>query len=169
MNELSSGSDWNSLLLFAAYGVLIFLYLIILKVLMNCIEQLTSKSTPATRSVIDVDIHREAANRHVDDKSHTFDAFGFAMTFLKLIISLGGIVAIFVLITIKLNVFFAFGISVLVGVIVWQFMEWRKGKGKEVIKHYEGIFIQIGGYNIGTLIFFVIALILVTVGLVLLP
>lgn len=170
MEELHAGTDWNSLIVFIAYGLLICLYLVTLKLLLNCIEQLmSSKNNPVRRSIIDVDIHREAANRHADDKTHMFDPYAFALTFLKIFILITGVAGIFIIITIKLNVFFAFGIAVLVGVIAWQLVQWHNRKGKEVVRRYENIFIKIGGYNIGTLIFFVIALVLITAGLILLP
>lgn len=170
MNNLSSAVEWDSLIFLAAYGVLILLYLVILKLLMNCIEQLTAKgSNTFHRSVIDVQIRQEAANLHTDDKTHTFDAFLLAMTFLKAVVLVVGLAGVFILVTLKLNIFFAFGVAALASVVAWQINLWRKGKGKDIIKRSEHIFIQVGGYNIGTLIFFIIALILVTAGLILLP
>lgn len=169
MNEMSSNLEWDTLLLFAAYGVLIFLYLIILKLLMNCIEQMSQKNIRTQRSVIDVDIHRDAGSRHADDKMRTFDAFYFALTFLKLAVAIGGVVGIFVLITLKLNVFFAFGIAALTGVGVGQFIQWKNGRGQEIMKRYDSLFTRMGGYSTVMFIFFLIALIVVTILLILLP
>lgn len=169
MNEMSPGFEWDTLLLFAAYGVLIFLYLIILKLLMSCIKQMTQKNVRMQRSIIDVDIHRDAGSRHADDKMRTFDAFYFALAFLKLAVALGGVVGIFILITLKLNVFFAFGIAAAVGVLVGQVIRWKNGKGQEFMKRYDGLFIRLGGYSTAMFIFFLIALCVVTVALVLLP
>jgi hypothetical protein len=170
MNELSSGVDRGSLLIIIAYCVLIALYLLILKVLLNFVEELMSKNRRgAQRSIIDVEIHEELANRHADDKTHTFDAYGFALNFLKVVIAFVGIVGGFLILVYKLNIFFALVAALLIAVVTWQFIQWKKGRGKEFIRRYENLFIRIGGYNLGTLIFFVIALLLVTVGLILLP
>lgn len=169
MNDLTSESEWSILLRAGIYALLILAYFIILKVLLSCIEQLLSKNGRSHKSVIDVQIHQEAANRHADDKDHTFDAFNMALEFLKIVLILGGVVGLFVIIVLKLNVFFAFGIYTLLGVVAWQLVQWRNSNGKEVIKRYEDFIIRIGGYNAGTFVVFSIALILVTVGLIMLP
>lgn len=170
MHELGTGTDWNSLFLIMGYGVLIFMYLVILKVLMNCIEQImSSKNNQHHRSIIDLDIRQEAANRHIDDKNHTFDAYAFALAFLKVAVAIGGVVGIFIILLLKFNVFLATGVFAFILIFTWQFMLWREAKGREIINKYETKFIEIGGYNIGTLFFFALALILVTVGLIALP
>lgn len=169
MNEMSSGFEWDSLIVFAVYGVLIFLYLIILKMLMNCIEQMSQKNLRTQRSIIDVDIHRDAGSRHADEHMRTFDAFYLALTFLKLALALGGIFGIFILITLKLNVFFAFGIASAVGVAVGLFIQWKEGRGRDIMKRYDNLFARMGGYSTVMFVFFLIALAVVTIVLILLP
>lgn len=169
MNNLSSdASSWDYFLLFAAYGILILLYIVILKALMNCIEHMMSKNHHSQRSVIDVQIHQNSKIHH-DDKMKSFDFYPLALEFLKISLIIGGLVEIFVLITLKLNVFFAFGISVLVAGIGWQVHQWHNGGGHDLVAKYENVLIRIGGYNIVTLIFLFVAFIFVTIGLVLLP
>lgn len=169
MNSLS-GNETTSLVYLFAYGILLLLYIVILKLFMNCIDELMTKSHSVVhRSIIDVQIRQEAANRHTEDKTHTFDAYMIAMTFLKIIILLGTLTGIFVLLIIKLNIFFALGTAVLMAVVAWQFNVWRNGKGKDLVKRSESVFIQLGGYSLGSLIILAIALILISVGLIILP
>lgn len=169
MNNLS-GNESGELIYLFAYGLLLLLYLIILKLFMNCIDELMSKShTLSHKSVIDLQIRQEAANRHTDDKTHTFDAYRMAITFVKIVILLCTLTGIFVLLIIKLNIFFALGMAVLMGIVAWQVNNWRNGKGKEVVRRSEDVFIQMGGYSLGSLVILGIALILISVGLILLP
>lgn len=169
MNSLSD-SEGTALIYLFAYGILLLFYLIILKLFMNCIDELMTKHHSVShRSVIDVQIRQEAANRHADDKTHTLDAYMIAVTFLKIVILVGMLTGIFVLLIIKLNIFFALGMAVLMGLIAWQLNTWRKGKGRDVVRRTEDIFIQMGGYSLGSLIILAIALILISIGLILLP
>lgn len=171
MIDFSSGIEIGSFFLFFVYGVLIVIYLAVLKAFVDCLGQfMTKHHTPHHRSVVDLGIRQEAANRHADDKTHIFDPFQLAITILKLFSIFGGIMAAFVIITLKFNVFFAFGVTALVALIVWQFINWQHGnRGRIIVRKYEKTIVQMGGHSVGAMILLFIALSLITLGLILLP
>ena len=169
MDQLSSDINWDSLIILAAYGVLILMYLIVLKLLMRCLEQMFNKAPQAQNTVVDMDIRLEAANKHADDKNFMFDPYGVAVVIVKVFFSIAAIVAAYTIVMIKLNVLIATSGAVFIGVAVWRLNEWRKRGGAHKLEEYDEAFARMGGYNIGTLIFLVIAFILATVGLIVLP
>jgi hypothetical protein len=113
---------------FLAYGILILLYLIILRLLLNLLQQMGDKHI-AQRSVIDRDIHRTMTN-HVETSMHAFDAYNIAIVIVKGGISAIAMAAIIVLLVIKFG-FLATGVLIVIVVtVIYAVDHWLKSREK---------------------------------------
>lgn len=73
--------------IFLAYGLLILIYIFILRLLLNLLQQMGDKHS-IQRSVVDRDIHQTMTHR-VETSMHAFDVYGIAIVIAK-----GGIATI---------------------------------------------------------------------------
>lgn len=165
MNKLTDDSiNWPTIV---AYALLIVLYFIILRLLLNCIQQLTKKHRDQ-RSVIDADIHQESLETRVDDSMVGMDIYGRTIAFLRLVLITVAILGVALILAIKLNIILAVSICMLAGLITWRLLRWKKnvetGARYDIISFVLEKFVAIGG-NIGTVIFLMVALVITAFGL----
>lgn len=124
----SIARDGTGLPLLLAYGFVILLYLIILRLLLNMIQQMGDKHL-TQRSVVDRDIHKMMDNR-VETSMHAFDVYTVA-----LIIAKGGIAALFmaaiiVLLSVKVGILATAMLIAIVITMLWGVNHWLKSQEK---------------------------------------
>ncbi len=166
MNELrDSGVDWAVIV---GYAVLILLYFVILRLLLNCIEQLTKKHH-TQKFAVDSDIHQENAETRIDDSMVGMDIYGRTIAFLRIVIAALAVLGVVIILAVKLNIILAVTISIVAGIVTWRLIHWKKRSEHkyDIIEFVFDKLVSIGG-NVGTAIFLVVALIVVALGLVLL-
>ncbi len=161
MDPLSNNT--SNLWVFMGYGVLIFLYLVILRLLLNFIQQLGHKYR-TQKSVVDVDIHRTMTPK-IDDSMTAFDPYSIAMAVVKGALAVGGIALVLAILVIKLGVIATGLILVIVILLLWAVSHWLHQKEDSSFRHQVSRFVKTGGNAISVTLL-LIALALVTIALV---
>ena len=108
------------------YGAIILLYLLILQLLLNVLQQLSDKHRPQ-RSVIDVDIHRTMTPR-IESSMHTFDISSVALIIAKAGISVAAMAAVIVLLVIKIGILASITLVAIVILVAWAIDVWLKSR-----------------------------------------
>lgn len=140
-----------------AYGFLILTYLIILKVLLNILEQMSDKYR-VRKSVIDTAIHRTIPS-DLDSSMQAFNIFSVALVIAKWGIVTIAMAAIIVLMVIKVGIIATALLIAITVLLLWAMNRWLKSREKahsaqaEVRKYIE----KSGG--VGTIILLSIILV----------
>lgn len=151
-----------------AYMVLVLIYLLILKLLLNAIQSLTH-GYRTQRSIIDLEIHRQSPSDRIEDSMRDMNVFQGTVALLRVLVAFVGLVGVMALLIIKLNFFVAVLIAGVSSLVAWQFVQWRRrGKANARLEQYFEAFLS-GGGNVVTIGLLIVALVCVTVGLLLLP
>lgn len=124
----SIANNGFSLPIFLAYGFIILIYLVILRLLLNLLQQMSDKHI-SQRSVIDRDIHRVMTN-DVETSMQAFNAYNIAIVIAK-----GGIAAIamagvLVVLVLKFGILTAVLLVVMAVAILWAINHWLKSREK---------------------------------------
>lgn len=149
-----NGVTFSSLI---AYGILIFLYLVILRLLLNVLQQMSDKHI-LQKSVIDRDIHRTMTSR-VETSMHAFDVYSVAIVIAKGGIATLAMAAIIVLLVIKVGLLATVLLITIVILLLYGYSRWAKSREKaeslrgEIKKNLQ----KAGG--IGTILMLSIALV----------
>jgi hypothetical protein len=123
-----SGADSSiSLGTFIAYGVLIFLYLVILKLLLNLLQQMGARQSQ--RSVVDRDIRR-TWNRRDESSMYAFDIYGASLVIAKGGIATIAMAAIIVLLVLKFGLLATGVLIVMVVVALYGVDHWLRSREK---------------------------------------
>jgi hypothetical protein len=160
------GDDTLSLPIFIAYGILILLYLVILKVLLNLLQQLGSKHR-TQRSVIDVDIHNTMTPR-VDSSMQTYDVRSIANIIARGVITAIAMAILIVLSVVKIGLL---ATLVLLGIVIlcmWAINQLLRQISKTEVMKTIHKYTQLGGSNTGAILLLSIALVVVLFFLVIL-
>lgn len=124
--QMSDGSP-ISLAVLVLYGLIISFYLIILRLLLDMLQQLGRHHTQ--KSIIDVDIHRTMTSR-VENSMHTFDITSVAVTIAKGGISVVAMAAIIVLLVIKVGLIATILFITIVILMAWAMNVWLRSREK---------------------------------------
>lgn len=124
-SETATG-NMPSMGIFLAYGLLILLYLFILRLLLNLIQRMGDKGAIG-KSIIDRDIHQTMTNE-VETSMHAFNAYNIAIIIVKFAVAAIAMGAIEVIMVMKFGVLAAALLTVLVVLIAWAFNHWLKSK-----------------------------------------
>ncbi len=145
-----------------AYGLLILLYLIILKLLLNLLQRLGKERYH--KSVVDREIHATMTNR-VETSMHAFDVYDIALIIAKAGIATIAMAAIIVLLVIKVGVLATALLIIITVTVLYAVSTWLKSQEKpgtmraEVRKYIR----KTGG--VGTVIILSLALVLLLFGM----
>lgn len=121
--------DSVSLTVLFLYGLIILLYLIILRLLLNMLQQLNDKHHRTQKSIIDVDVHR-IMTPQVESSMHAFDISTLAITIAKGGIAAIAMAAIIVLLVLKIGFFATLIIIAIVILIAWALDLWLRSREK---------------------------------------
>jgi hypothetical protein len=158
------GNDTLSLPILIAYGILILLYLVILKVLLNLLQQLGSKHR-TQRSVIDVDIHN-TMTPHVDSSMQTFDVRSIANIIARGIVTVTAMAILIVLSVIKIGFLATVVLISIVILCMWAINQLLRQMSRTEIMKTVHKYTQLGGGNTGAIVLLSIGLVVVLFGLV---
>jgi len=111
-----------------AYGMIILLYLVILRLLLNLLQQMGDKHR-TQRSVIDVDVHRTMTPQ-VDSSMHAFDIYSIAIVIAKGGIAMVAMAAMIVLLAIKVGILATVLIVAMVVLCLWTVNQWLRSREK---------------------------------------
>ena len=109
-----------------AYGFLIFLYLVILRLLLNLLQQMGDKHV-LQKSVIDRDIHSTMTNR-VETSMHAFDVYSVAIVIAKGGIATLAMAAIIILLVIKVGILATILLIAIVIMLLYAYNRWTKSR-----------------------------------------
>lgn len=111
-----------------AYGLIILLYLIILRLMLNALQQLGEKHR-YQKTVVDADIHR-TMNDRIERSMDTFDIYSMAIVIAKGGIAAVAMAAIIILLTLKVGIIAT--ILVITGVVLclWTANRWLRSQEK---------------------------------------
>lgn len=112
----------------AVYGFIIVLYLIILKLLLNALQQLTDKDSEK-RSIVDMQIHR-TTQAQIEESMHTFDISAAAMVIAKAAFVVVALAAVIVIVVVKVGYVPALLLAGIVGGSLWLVRTWMKGQDR---------------------------------------
>jgi 4-hydroxybenzoate polyprenyltransferase len=139
-----------------AYGFVIFLYIIILKLLLNLLQQMGDKHR-IQKSVIDVDVHR-VMTPEIDSSMQAFNVYSIATVIARGGIAAVAMAAIIVLMVMKVGVLPTFLLITIVIALLWAFNHWMKSREKpESFRGEIRKYIQKSG-SVGSVIMLSIAL-----------
>jgi small-conductance mechanosensitive channel len=127
MNTLAANGLSFPILL--AYGLLILLYLLILKLLINLLQQMGDKHM-LQRSVIDRDIHQTMTNR-VETSMHAFDIYSVAIVIAKGGIAVLAMAAVMVLLVLKVGVLATMLLVIVVILLLYAYNQWVRSREKD--------------------------------------
>lgn len=113
---------------FIAYGFLILLYLMILKLLLNVMQRMGDRHL-AQRSIIDRDIRRVMTNR-VETSMQTFDVYSVALIIAKGGIATLAMAAVIVMMTLKFGPLATGALVVMVIAILYAVNRWLRSREK---------------------------------------
>lgn len=135
---LASDNDL-SLPVFMAYSLVILLYFVILRILLQLLQQVGNRHG-VRRSIIDTNIHATMIPR-VDNSMDTFDIYSMAVVIAKFGIATVAIAGVIVLLVLKLGVLAAAILVLLAILVLWALNHWlrsreRPGSIKTEIRHY---------------------------------
>jgi uncharacterized membrane protein YidH (DUF202 family) len=126
MNSLAeNGVTFSSLI---AYGILIFLYLVILRLLLNMLQQMSDQHV-LQKSVIDRDIHKTMTNR-VETSMHAFDIYSVAIVIAKGGIATLAMAAIIVLLIVKVGLLATIFLIAIVILLLYGYNRWARSREK---------------------------------------
>lgn len=111
-----------------AYGLLILLYLLILRLLLNLLQQMTNKHYTA-KSVIDRDIHR-VMNDNVETSMHAFNVYSLATLIVKAGVTTIAMAAIVVLLVVKVGIFATTLLVLICLILLWTLNQWLRRREK---------------------------------------
>lgn len=140
-----------------AYGFLILTYIVILRILLNILEQMSDKYR-VRKSVIDTAIHRTVPS-DLDSSMQAFNIFSVALVIAKWGIVAIAMAAIIVLMVIKVGIIATALLIAITVLLLWAMNRWLKSREKahsaqaEVRKYIE----KSGG--VGTIILLSIILV----------
>jgi hypothetical protein len=126
MNTLAT--DGISFPILLAYGLLILLYLLILKLLLNLLQQMGDKHR-IQKSVIDRDVHR-VMTPQVDSSMQTFDPYGVAIIIAKGGITAISMAAVIILSVLKVGIVATALLVVIAVLFLWAINHWLKAREK---------------------------------------
>lgn len=126
MDSFSSNTPGLPILL--AYGFLILIYLVILRLLLNLLQQMSNKHR-IQRSVIDSDIHQTMSS-NLDGSMQTFDAYPIAIVIAKGGIAAISMAAVIVLMVIKVGIVATASLVVIVVLFAWAVNHWLRSREK---------------------------------------
>ncbi len=148
-----------SLPILLAYGLLILLYLVILRLLLNFLQQLGSKHR-TQRSIIDVDIHNTMTPR-VDSSMQTFDVHSIANTIARGIVTVVAIAILLVLAVIKIGILATIILLAIIVLCLYAINQLLRQMSKTEIMKSVHKYTQLGGGNTGAILLLSIALVVV--------
>lgn len=123
-----SGADNSiSLGVFIAYGILIFLYLVILKLLLNLLQQMGARQ--AQRSVVDRSIRR-AMTRKDESSMYAFDIYSISLVVAKGGIATIAMAAIIILLVLKFGLLATGVLIIMVVVALYGVDHWLRSREK---------------------------------------
>jgi len=117
-----------SLPIFLMYGLLILLYLIILRLLLNLLQQLGDKHA-YQRSVVDRDIH-QTMTRRVETSMHAFNVYDLAIVIAKAGITTIAMAAIIILLTVKFGIVATILLIAITIILLYTVDRWLKSREK---------------------------------------
>lgn len=158
-------NDTTSLPMLLAYGLLILLYLLILKLLLNFLQQMGDKHR-TQKSVIDVDIHNTMTPQ-VESSMHTFDVYSIAIVIAKGGITATAMAAIIVLLVLKVGILATALLILIVIVFLWGLNHWLNHREKVGTIREIRRYVQKSG-SVGSVVMLSIALVVVLFGMILL-
>jgi|GEM_PF-7096634 len=121
------GDPVNLTLLFL-YGLIILLYLFILRLLLNVLQQLNDKHH-VQRSVVDVDIRR-VMTPQVESSMHAFDISMIAITIAKGAIATVATAVVIILLVLKVGILATALLVAIVVLIAWAVDIWLRSRKK---------------------------------------
>jgi hypothetical protein len=143
MESLSGSTTTSNFWVFVGYGILIFLYLVILRLLLNFIQQLGQKYR-TQKSVVDVDIHRTMTPK-IEDSMIAFDPYSIAMTVVKGAMAIIGMAIAIIILVLKLGVVATGLILVTAVLLLWAVNHWLRQRDSSSFRHRVNHFIKTGG------------------------
>ena len=162
-SSLTMLSDWRVML---AYAILVILYCIVLRLLLDCLSELLAKRR-TQRMAIDYDIHVESeAVEKAEEAMKPMDIYGKTVAVLRMFIILLSMIILFVILMVKFNIILAFAIFASVGLLLWGLEKARRSLGKNHQVAYFMDMIATAGGNAITGLFLVVALVLISFGLI---
>jgi hypothetical protein len=120
-----------SLSVILTYGLVILLYLVILRLLLNLLQGVSDKHRQ--RSVIDRGIHATMSHRH-EGSMQAFDSYGIAVVITKGGIATLSMAAIIVLLSVKIGVPATFLIIISVILVTWAANKWVRSHEKGTLR-----------------------------------
>lgn len=159
----SLGLSDNQYWFFIGYCILIFIYLVILRLLLNFLQQLTQKNR-TQRSIVDVDIH-EAMNPRMDDSMRAFDPYPLAIVVVRATMAVIGMAIVLLVSYVKIGLLGTAGLVIAAILLSWAYSRWINQHNKTELSRSVQHFVQTGGSYVSVILLF-IALGLVTVALV---
>jgi hypothetical protein len=137
-----------SLPVMLAYGLIILLYLVILRLLLNFFQQMSDKH--AQRSIIDRSIHAMRTHR-VDSSMQAFDPYSIAIAITKGGIATLATAVVIVLLIEKLGFEATVTVLIMVIIVAWTANRWLRSREKVGIVREARKYLQRGG-SVGSVI-----------------
>lgn len=156
-------SDWRIMI---AYAALVILYCVVLRLLLDCLNELMAKRR-TQRQAIDYDIHIESiAVEKAEEAMKPMDIYGKTVAVLRIFLLLISMIVLFIILVVKFNAILAFAIFALVGLLLWGMEKIRRRIGKMHQLDFLFETLTRAGGNVITGLFLLVALVLVSFGLI---
>lgn len=142
-----------------AYGILIMIYLMILKLLLTSLQQL-GKKDQSYRSVVDADIRRTVP-AEVDSMMQTNNVRTFANTVARGFVTVIAMAAVIVLLVVKVGILATLFLLIMVIVTLWAFNRLLRQISKTEMKAAIRRYVQLGAGNTSSILLLSIGLVVV--------